>query len=481
MFVGRERELESLNRAFASDRFEMAIVYGRRRIGKTFLISRFIEDKPALFFTAQEVNDRTNLDLFTRRVCEFFNLPTDGLQFRSWDGAFEFIAERAKEQRVVLALDEFPYACAANTALPSILQIAIDHRFLHTKLFLILCGSQVSFMEREVLGYKSPLFGRRTMQMRIDGFDYIDTAKMLPGYGKEDWVKFYACVGGTPHYLAQVDPSLSFEDNIKSLYFHSSGYLYGEPLMLLQQELREPALYNAIIGAVAGGASRLNDIVLRVGEEKTKVMKYITTLVDLHILTREYPFGEDPDVSRKGIYRIADSCYYFWYRFVFPNRSEIENGLGDVVADERVLPAEPLSAFVGRPAFEDVCLQYLRRLSAERQLPFLPTQSGRWWGNDPKAKAEADLDVVLANSRTGQIIAGECKWKNEKVSGRDVESLLGKDHLLPAYSDRYYYYFSKSGYSESALHLASKNDKLQLVSLDDLFSRDGLHLGLGLR
>ncbi len=380
MFVGRERELESLEQAFAANRFEMAILYERRRIGKTFLISKFIENRPAIFFTAQEVNDRTNLDLFTRRVCGFFNLPADGLQFRSWGGAFDFIADRAKEQRFVLALDEFPYACAANTALPSILQVAIDHRFLHTKLFLILCGSQVSFMEREVLGHKSPLFGRRTMEMRLDGFDYVDTAKMLPGYSREDWVKFFACVGGTPHYLAQVDPRLSFENNIKRLYFRSSGYLYGEPLMLLQQELREPALYNAIIGAVAGGASRLNDIVLRVGEEKTKVMKYIATLVDLRILIREYPFGEDPAVSRKGIYRVADSCFYFWYRFVLPNRSEIENGLGEMVADERVLPLEPMSTFVGKPAFEDICVQYLWRLAAKRHLQFLPTQSGRWWG-----------------------------------------------------------------------------------------------------
>lgn len=448
----------------------MAILYGRRRIGKTFLISKFIENKPAIFFTAQEVNDSTNLALFTRRVCGFFTLPADGLQLKSWEGAFDFIAERAKEQRFVLAFDEFPYACAANTALPSMLQAAIDHGFLYTKLFLILCGSQVSFMEREVLGYKSPLFGRRTMQMRVDGFDYVDTAKMLPGYSYEDWVKFYACVGGTPHYLAQVDPRLSFERNIKSLYFRNSGYLYGEPLMLLQQELREPALYNAIIGAVAGGASRLNDIVLRVGEEKTKVMKYIATLVDLHILVREYPFGENPAASRKGIYRIADSCYYFWYRFVFPNRSEIENGLGEMVADERVLPVEPLSAFVGKPAFEDICLQYLRRLAAKRQLPFLPTQSGRWWGNDPRAKAEADVDVVLANSRTGQVIIGECKWTSGKVSGHDIEMLLGRDHLFPAYSDRYYYYFSKSGYSESASRLARESGRLQLVELDDLFS-----------
>lgn len=453
-----------------SDRFEMAILYGRRRIGKTFLISKFIENKPAIFFTAQEVNDRTNLELFTRRVCEFFGLPADGLQFRSWDSAFEFIADRAKEQRLVLALDEFPYACAANTALPSILQAAIDHRLRHTKLFLILCGSQVGFMEREVLGYKSPLFGRRTMQMRIDGFDYIDSSKMLPHYGHEDWVKFYACIGGTPHYLAQVDPRLSFEDNIKNLYFRSSGYLYGEPLMLLQQELREPALYNSIIAAVAGGASRLNDIVLRVGEEKTKVMKYVATLVGLHILTREYPFGENPAVSRRGIYRIADSCYYFWYRFVLPNRSAIENGLGEMVADERVLSSEPLSTFVGKPAFEDICLQHMRRLSLKQMLPFTPTEFGRWWGNDPKARTETDVDLVLADTRTGQIIIGECKWTNEKVSRRDIEMLLGKSHLFPAYSDRHYYYFSKSGYSESALQLVEGNNRLRLVTFNDLFN-----------
>jgi AAA+ ATPase superfamily predicted ATPase len=396
-------------------------------------------------------------------------LPHDGLMFTSWNAAFEYIADRSKEQQFVLAFDEFPYACAANKSLRSILQNVIDHHLKETRLFLILCGSQVSFMEKEVLGYKSPLFGRRTMQIQLGGFDYLDASKMLSGFIHEDIIKFYSCIGGTPYYLAQIDPDLSFEDNIKQLYFRNSGYLYYEPLMLLQQELREPAMYNSIISAIAAGASRLNDIVMRVGEEKTKVVKYIRTLIDLRILEREYPFDDNPETSRKSIYRITDACYYFWYRFVFPYRSKIENGLGALIADQEVLTTQILSSFIGKPAFEDICQQYLKRLNMMQKLPFLATRFGRWWGNDPIAKTEADLDVVLGSRRSGQLLIGECKWTNEKVSDYDIKTWMNKKHLLSVYPDRYYYYFSKSGYSDSAIQLCIK-ENLTFVTLAMLFA-----------
>ncbi len=471
MFVGRERELQDLNDAYRSGRFQAVILYGRRRIGKTYLISKFIENKPAIFFTAQEANDKINLELFTQKICAFFGLPRDGLSFNTWNAVFEYLADRAAEKQFVLALDEFPYACAANKSLRSVLQNAIDHRLKDTGLFLILCGSQISFMEKEVLGYKSPLFGRRTMQMQLHGFDYLDAAKMLPGYSFEDIIKCYACIGGTPHYLAQVDTSLSFDDNLKHLYFRNTGYLYSEPLMLLQQELREPAMYNSIISAIAAGASKLNDIVMRVGEEKTKVVKYIRTLMELRILSREYPFDEDPETSRRSLYRITDACYHFWYRFVFPNRSEVENGLGAIVADHDVLTTQTLSTFIGKPAFEEICLQYLKRLNLIEQLPFLATAFGRWWGNDPKAKAEADLDVVLGNRKTRQLILGECKWTNEKVSASDIKTWMDKKHLLSGYADRYYYYFSKSGYSDSAIQLEKETGNLTLITAKMLIPR----------
>ena len=463
MFIGRDRELTTLTNLYNESTFQMVVLYGRRRVGKTTLISEFISGKPSIFFTAQEVNDALNLRQFSKKVYSFFGLPESTGAFDSWISAFDFIADRAKERQFILAFDEFPYAASANRSLKSILQISIDHSFINTGLFLILCGSQVGFMENEVLGYKSPLFGRRTAQIKLEGFDYCDAGKMLGGFSAQDKVKLYACVGGTPQYLTQVKAAESFEENIKRLYFDKSGYLYNEPAMLLQQELREPAMYNSIITAIAGGASRLNEIATKVGEDSPKVSKYLQTLVNLQIVNKVYPFGENPKNSRKGIYRIADNCYSFWYNFVFPYMPEIESGSGEIIADA-VVSGESLSSFIGSPPFEAICLQYLRRMNAAKMLPITATSFGTWWGTDPVEKRQTDLDVIAANRQTGQIILGECKWRENVRIRAETEKLAGKGHLLPEYTERHYYLFVKSPSEEDQGHNNST-----ILTADTLF------------
>ena len=219
MFIGREQELQFFEEKYNAPGGQLVVLYGRRRIGKTTLISEFISDKPAIFFTAAEVNDALNLQVFSGMVYGFFDMPQSAGAFENWNKAFDFLAEKAKTCRFVLAFDEFSYAANANRALKSVLQAAIDHEFKQTGLFLILCGSQIGFMENEVLGYASPLFGRRTAQIKLEGLDYYDSGKMIPGFSNEDKVKFYACIGGTPHYLSQVKQNESFSENIKRLFF----------------------------------------------------------------------------------------------------------------------------------------------------------------------------------------------------------------------------------------------------------------------
>ncbi|MCL1808619.1 MAG: ATP-binding protein [Clostridiales bacterium] len=443
MFVGRERELEALSKLYREDAFQMVVVYGRRRIGKTTLISEFVADKPAVFFTAQEVNDTINLSRFSQKVYGFFGMPSSTGAFAGWNEAFEFIAEKAKEGRFVLVFDEFPCAVSANRSLKSILQVAIDHSLKNTGLFLILCGSHMGFMESEVLGYKSPLFGRRTAQLKLEGFDYFDASKMLSGFCDEDRLKFYACIGGTPHYLSQVKESESFEQNIKRLFFDMSGYLFNEPVMLLQQELREPAMYNSIVATIAAGASKLNEIATRIGEDSPKVSKYLQTLVHLQIVHKIFPFGENPQTSRKGIYRLADNCYDFWYSFVFPNKPEIEAGSGELVADTDVF-GEKLSTYIGKPGFENICLQYLQRANKCGRLPFTATSFGSWWGADPIERVQTDFDVIAANRSKKQIFLGECKWKKSLNLAAEAQKLVRKEHLLAEYEERHYCLFVKA-------------------------------------
>lgn len=466
MFVGRKSELNEMNRLYQQNQFQFYVLYGRRRIGKTTLIKEFMKDKRGLFFVAQEANDYMNLVNISKRIYEFFHLPSTLAPFDNWNGVFDFIAEKAKKEKFIVAFDEFPYAAKENPEIKSIIQNCIDQHLKDTNLFLILCGSQIGFMEHEVLGYNSPLYGRRTAQLHLDKFSYIDAHQLLNGVSNEDCIKYYSCFGGTPHYLSQIDLTLSFEDNIKRLYFSISGYMYNETTMLLQQELREPAFYNSIITIISSGANRISEIADKLHEDRTKVNKYIQTLIQLNILVKTYPFGEDKASSKKGLYEIEDNSYDFWYHFVFPNLTEIESGNGIFIADE--ILANDLNTFIGKK-FEKICTQYLRIKNLNNSLPFSATSFGTWWGNDPVEKSEYDIDIIADNKRSKKVIIAECKWKNHLDDINEIRKIISKKHLFPQYDERYYYFFSKIPFTEQAKQFAKDTQNLTLLTQQDLF------------
>lgn len=468
MFVGREKEIEMLNKLYEKNKFEMVVMYGRRRIGKTTLIVEFMNNKNGLLFTSQEASDKINLDNFSSKIYEKFGLPKTTGSFKDWNDAFEFIAEKTKDKRFVLAFDEFPYAVNENKALKSILQNLIDHRLKDTKLFLILCGSQVAFMEKEVLGVKSPLFGRRTCQIKLDGFNYLESSKLLQDIPNEDKIKYYSCIGGTPYYLSKIDKELSFEENIKELYFNISSYLYNEPIMLLQQELREPAMYNSIISTVASGATKLNEIATKLEEDRSKIFSYLNVLTKMKIITKEYPFGENVTKSRKGLYKIADNCYAFWYRFIFPNKPEIESGNGHIIADSEVF-GEDLNRFIGKLAFEDICKEYLIDQNLQGKLPFQATSFGKWWGNDPQQKSETDFDVIFANRKEKKILLCECKYRNSLTDLNDLTKHINRDYLFPEYNQKYFYFISKAKFTTETIDFANQKENIKLITIDQLF------------
>jgi len=469
MFFGRMKELETMEKLYKKRGFELLVLYGRRRIGKTTLISHFIGDKPAIFFSAQEANDVINLRIFSELIYQFFGLANSGLPaFTDWNSAFLFLAEKARNKRLILVLDEFPYAAAANKGLKSILQNVIDHKFKESNIFIILSGSHIGFMENEVLGSKSPLFGRRTAQIKLSGFDYIDAAGMLSKYSNEDKIKLYSCIGGTPYYLSRINKNLSFEKNLESLFFEPSGYLYEEPLMLLKQELREGAMYNSIISAIALGATKLNEISSKTGEESSKTIKYLDTLIGLNILYKEFPFGENPEKSRKGIYRIKDNCYRFWYRYIFMNKTGIEQGAGAALF-KFFLPE--LNSYIGGP-FEDICMQYMIRKNNLSALPFVFTKSGRWWNQT------AEIDLVFSDTNYKNFIFAECKWRNDYKDTAALEDLIQKSELLKHdYNNRvsvnnniYYCLFSKAPFSKSCESLAKKLGNVSLIGINELYN-----------
>ncbi|MCC6099241.1 MAG: ATP-binding protein [Olsenella sp.] len=466
-FVGRTRELSALAQHYDTGRFEMVVVYGRRRLGKTMLLAEFAKDKRCLFFTAQEKSDAINLREFSDAVAEFFNAPE--VRFSTWDDAMAFVARRAAEtaEPLLLVFDEFPYAAKANPALPSILQTAIDHQMLGTNMTLVLCGSNQGFMESEVLGHRSPLYGRRTAQIELKPFDCFDARLMLPWTTPEEMVEYYATFGGTPYYLSQIRSDQSYEQNVIRLFFDPYGLLYGEPQMLLRQELNDLALYTSVLDAIATGATRPQAIADKAGIASASVGKYLKTLEGLGIVERRLPFGENPVRSRKGIYRLHDPFYSFWYRFVSPNTAAIEMGAGETVARQSVFDSA-LDTYVG-DRFEDVCLQWVERLNAQGKLGFIATKFGKWWGTDPIARERADVDVVVSDSAEKNMLLGECKWRNQFDQTEAIRLLEQRGNAFARGARKDYVLFSKRRASESTIKKAQERNDLRLVDAERMF------------
>ena len=466
MFVGRVEQLQIFENMYQSDAFEFIVLYGQRRIGKTTLLGEFIKNKKAIFFTAKEANDAMNLQEFTEVVVDYFNIA-GGIGFTTWQSAFEFIANQKKEEKIIIIFDEYPYAAMANKSLNSMLQIAIDHALRKTNIKLVLSGSHVSFMEKEVLGSKSPLYGRRTRALQLKPFDYFETGLMLKEYSNIDKLKFYSVFGGVPYYLSLVDKQLSFEENVTQMFFKVDGNLYDEPNFLMKEEFRKPAIYNSVIMAIAKGANRPHTIQEVAGIEAKSSPFYLRQLVDIGFLRKVLPFGENLLKSKKGIYEIADNTFRFWYEYVYPNTSAIELGFGKTVAEKKVLPF--IDEFIGKSVFEFVAQQYLVRAAKSGLIPFIPTQIGKWWGNDPQEKKESDIDVIFESEN--EVILGECKWRESYSEIAEIKKLLDKPRLLPGYEKYHFYFFTKHPFNKKTGEAieAEGLPKVHIVTVDDLF------------
>ena len=272
MFIGREKELNSLNKLYDSGKFEFVVLYGRRRVGKTELINHFIAQKPAIYFMGVESNEKQNLENFSKSIMEYAGGISTETTFASFQSALEAVFKLSENERIVLAIDEYPYIARASKSLASTLQLLIDKYKSKSKMMLILCGSSMSYMEDHVLAYKAPLYGRRTAQIKLLPFDFEETCCYFKSYSAEDKALAYGIIGGTPQYILQMNDAFSIEENIKNTYLNPSSSLFEEPTNLLKQEVREPAIYTAIITAIAAGASRMSG--LRYLSEKSSDIRH---------------------------------------------------------------------------------------------------------------------------------------------------------------------------------------------------------------
>lgn len=407
-----------------------------------------------------ESNAKQNLENLSRSIIEYSSGIETETSFLSFQAALEYVFKLAERERLILVIDEYPYVARSSKSLASTLQFLIDKYKDTSKLMLILCGSSMSYMEDNVLAYKAPLYGRRTAQIKLSPFDFEETCRCFKNFSDEEKALIYGIVGGTPQYLLQIDDKLSIEDNIKNTFLNPISFLYEEPTNLLKQEVREPAIYTAIITAIASGASRMSEISGKIGEDTNVCSTYIKNLTALGIVQKETPYGEN--ASRKSVYSIEDNMFRFWYRFVSENNSIIARGASEL-AYKRIEPY--LSAYMGK-VFEEICRQYLWKLLIVGKCPVEFTSLGRWWGNDPIEKSQAEIDIMGEQDKNTALFC-ECKWTNEKVGLGILETLIKRSRLFP-YMNVHFYLFSKSGFTKGCEDRAKEMGNVTLVGYKDI-------------
>ena len=457
-FVDRELEMETLQNEYERDGSALVVLYGRRRVGKTTLISEFIKDKKSLFFLASEEAEAQNRNAFKEKAADF--IDSDLLRssdVKSWDVLFKAIMDTPFESKPVIVLDEFQYLGKANPAFPSIFQRIWEEILKDRSVMVILCGSLISMMESQTLAYGSPLYGRRTAQIRLKQIPFGYYHEFFPNKSRRELIEMYAVTGGVPKYIELFSESKDIYSAIQKCVLNRSGYLYDEPHFLLQQEVSEVGSYFSIIKAIAAGNSKLSAISSILEIKSTSLTKYLKTLIDLDILEREVPITEEnPEKSKKGLYKIKDNYLRFWFAFVYPNMSFIESGHSRIVMNKiRNSLVKNHIAFV----YEDVCKERMWDLNGEGAWPFNFTKIGRYWDS------KDEIDIVALDPEGKNLILGECKYWTEPVGMSVLRDLEAKTDSVAWERDSrkvWYVLFSASGFTDELIKEAESRTDLEL-------------------
>ncbi len=460
-FVNRKEELKILEDFYREDKFHFVPIYGRRRIGKTRLVQEFIRNKPAIYFLADSVAEQEQLKNLGREVGAFFGDILAQRGFDDWRQFFAYLKGKIKK-RTILVIDEFPYLVNSNKGISSIFQKGIDEYLKDTKLFLILLGSSVGMMEREVLFYKAPLYGRRTGSLEMKEMAFGSLRDFFQKKSIYELVSIYGVTGAIPAYLEKIDPEQDIFRNIEDHILNKGTFLYNEVEYLLREELREPRNYFVILRSIAQGKRKLSEIINDTGFEKSLLSRYLEILRSLRFIEKEVPVTEKyPEKSKLGLYRIHDRFFKFWFKYVFPNRSRIEIGKGNEVLRIIKDTFEQHLSFV----FEDACKQYCLEMMREGGIRF--SLIGRWW------QRNEEIDIVALDEEEKEIYFGEAKWSRKPV-GVDILDALKRNAVLVEWNmekrKERFMCFSKSGFTDALIERAGKEGVL-LISGEQMAMR----------
>ncbi len=461
-FVNRIKEREFLEKEYNKKDSSFIVVYGRRRIGKTALLSEFIKNKDALFFLATEESETENRNAFTKKVAEYTNNQLlENAKISDWETLFTYLASFEPNKRKLIIIDEFQYIGKSNPTFISRLQKIWDTVLKNSDIMLILCGSLINMMYDQTLSYSSPLYGRRTGQLKMKQISFKYYNEFFPtGLDTKQLIESYAVTGGIPKYIESFDTYTDIYEAIEKCVLSRESYLYEEPNFLLEKEVQDVGSYFSIIKTIASGKEKPSEIAAALEIKSTNLPKYLNVLIDLDILEREVPATEsNPEKSKMGLYKIKDNYIRFWFKFIYPYRSYIETDhigfVMDKISDSFI---KNHVAFV----YEDICrTEFMNDLIAKNTWSFVPQKIGRWWD-----RKDTEIDIVAVDENTKSIIFGECKYTNGETDVSVYYALLEKIKKVDWNKDtrnEYFVFFSINGYTEKFKRLAEKNKNIILV------------------
>jgi len=458
-FINRESELSSLEAQYSKSGACLTIIYGRRRVGKTTLIKEFLKDKPGAYFFADKQFETELIKRFQNSISENLKAPQlNEIEFKTWDSLFDYWLRHADfSRKVVLVIDEFQYLAKVNNAFPSIFQRIWDEKLREKNIMVILCGSLINMMYSTTLSYSSPLYGRRTSQIKLSPLGFNDFSGFFPHIDNERLIEFYSVIGGVPKYIELFNHRKSVFENINEHILNKDGYLYSEPRFLLSEEITEPTTYFSILKIIAAGERKIGNIASRLMTSTQNLTGYFNMLIDLGLLDRRVPVTENlPEKSKMGLYFIKDNFFRFWFRYVFANQNYLEIGnTGHVLQKLK----SDFDEFVSL-AFEDIAPNILFNKKTKNHLPFEPEKWGRWWDN------KDEIDLLATNSREKKALFVECKWSKRLVDINVLTVLKGKAEKvswLKGERKDYFAIISRRGFTKRLLEAAAK-EKVILIS-----------------
>jgi len=454
-FHNRHEELAALRSAWERPEAQFFVLYGRRRVGKTAILREFADGIPAFHYVAARLPEPQQLAELGKALGSVVGdrlLESTG--FQNWEQVFDYLARFPK--RMAFMLDEYPYLTDANPALSSLWQRAWDESLANSNAYVVMCGSSVAMMEREVLDERAPLYGRRTGQLRVKPMGFSDAKLFLPHYSFEDQVRVFSIAGGVPYYLNFFDDRISVSKNIRERVLDIGAPLLNEVEFLLRQELREPRVYFGILFAIAAGKRKISEILNATGLSASTVSKYISVLQNLGLVEREVPITEKrPEKSKRGLYRIVDPFVRFWFRFVFAQQGLLETGRTE---EAYKVVVRDLDHFVSH-TYEEICRDAVARGLLDQITGTSWAHAGRWWGG------ENEIDLVAMTLKRDEFLVGEVKWSKRPV-GTDILKQLetATPHIKHVQGNpSYFVLFSRSGFTENLIEATKERKDVILV------------------